>query len=59
MSEGEGWWLGYCYTINSVIGAGSLAIPWAYSNCGWVLGICIQMIVLYISITASYLMLAT
>lgn len=59
MSEGEGWWLGYCYTINSIIGAGILAIPWAYSQCGWILGICIQMIILYLSFTASYLMLST
>ena len=55
----EKWWLGYCYTINSIIGVGILAIPWAYANCGWILGIFVQMLVLYISLTASYLTLAT
>ena len=56
---GEKWWHGYTYTINSIIGAGILAIPWAYSNCGWALGILIQMLVLFISLSASYLMLST
>ena len=26
---------GYAYTINTVIGAGILALPWAYMKSGW------------------------
>ena len=52
------WWLGYSYTINSIIGAGILAIPWAYSNCGWILGVATQFLVLFISLSASYLLLS-
>ena len=55
----EKWWLGYSYTINSIIGAGILAIPWGYANCGWLIGILIQVLVLGISFSASYLLLST
>jgi len=32
-----GRWTGYAYTINSVVGAGFLGIPWAFQHGGWLL----------------------
>ena len=37
---------GYAYTLNSVIGAGFLSIPWAYQNGGWGLSVGIQVVFL-------------
>ena len=54
----ENWIVGYCYTINSVIGAGILGLPWAYSTSGWLLGILAQFFALLLSIGASYQILS-
>ena len=55
----EEWWVGYCFTLNSVIGAGILSIPWAYATCGWLLGIITQCTVLFISINSSFFVIST
>ena len=55
----EEWWVGYCYTLNSIIGAGILSIPWAYATSGWVLGILSQLIALFISLNSSFFVIAT
>lgn len=54
----EKWYVGYFFTINSIIGAGILAIPWAYYTAGWVMGIICQVVILILSYSASYLMLS-
>jgi Transmembrane amino acid transporter protein. len=51
-SESEEWWVGYAFTINSIIGSGILAIPGAYAESGWLLGLISQLI---ISILAFFL----
>lgn len=37
---------GYAYTLNSVIGAGFLSIPWAYQQGGWAISVGIQVVFL-------------
>ena len=54
----EKWWIGYCFIINSVIGAGILGIPWAYYTAGWLLGILCQLYALLMSIASSYQILS-
>lgn len=51
---GESWFVGYTYTINSLIGAGILNIPWGYSQSGVLFGSTVQFIVAVISIMLSY-----
>ncbi|OMJ86805.1 hypothetical protein SteCoe_11575 [Stentor coeruleus] len=58
MKQTEKWYVGYFFTINSIIGAGILAIPWAYCTAGWALGITCQIVILILSYSASYLMLS-
>lgn len=41
-----GGFAGYAYTLNSVIGAGFLSIPWAYQNGGWGISVAIQAVFL-------------
>lgn len=37
---------GYAYTVNSVIGAGFLSVPWAFQRAGWLLSLCMQTLFL-------------
>ena len=37
---------GYAYTVNSVIGAGFLSVPWAFQQAGWLLSLCMQTLFL-------------
>ena len=37
---------GYAYTLNSVIGAGFLSIPWVYQRGGWAISVGIQVVFL-------------
>lgn len=50
----ESWIIGYCFAVNSVIGAGILALPYAYSVSGWALGILAQFFALLLSLCSSY-----
>lgn len=43
--EQFGLFTGYVYSINSVIGAGFLGIPWAYENSGWLFSFAFQILV--------------
>ena len=54
----ENWIIGYCYAVNSVVGAGILALPYAYSVSGWGLGILAQLFALLLSIGSSYSILS-
>lgn len=54
----EKWWIGYCFVINSIIGAGILGIPWAYYTAGWFLGIICQVFCFFMSIASSYQILS-
>lgn len=54
----EKWWIGYCFVINSIIGAGILGIPWAYYTAGWFLGILCQIFCLFMSVASSYQILS-
>ncbi|OMJ86804.1 hypothetical protein SteCoe_11574 [Stentor coeruleus] len=54
----EKWYIGFFFTMNSIIGVGTLAIPWAYYSAGWTLGIICQLIILTLSYSSSYLMLS-
>ena len=38
VDEKYGAWTGYFFTINSIVGAGILGIPWGYRIGGWLLG---------------------
>ena len=38
-----GLWTGYFFTINCIIGAGFLEIPWAYEKSGWLFSLLYQM----------------
>ena len=53
----QGFFMGYFYTINSTIGSGVLAIPWAYSQGGWLLGTVLQLFTAFYSIVLAYLLL--
>ena len=37
--EKYGAFIGYLFTINSMIGSGILAYPWAFHQGGWLLGL--------------------
>ncbi|OMJ83513.1 hypothetical protein SteCoe_15545 [Stentor coeruleus] len=52
--EGESWFIGYVFLLNSLIGAGILNIPWGYSKSGIFLGVLIQIIAAVISLILSY-----
>ncbi|CAG9319911.1 unnamed protein product [Blepharisma stoltei] len=43
-NSNQHWLIGYAITINSVIGAGLLSIPWGYYEAGWSLGIFSQIL---------------
>ena len=46
ISHGKfGFFTGYIFTINLVIGAGFLSIPWAYENSGWLFSLLFQIFV--------------
>ncbi|OMJ70645.1 hypothetical protein SteCoe_31324 [Stentor coeruleus] len=51
---GESWFVGYAFTINSLIGAGILNIPWGYSQSGVLFGLIVQFVVALISMMLSY-----
>lgn len=55
-SEGEtqGFWPGYFYTINCIIGSGVLAVPWAYAEGGWLLGLLCQGFTTAFSLILAY-----
>ncbi|OMJ74345.1 hypothetical protein SteCoe_26734 [Stentor coeruleus] len=53
-SENQNFWHGYFYTINSIIGSGMLAIPWAYSEGGWLLGVLSQIFTTTFTLILSY-----
>lgn len=55
----ESWWVGYAFTINSIVGSGILAIPWAYSQGGWLFSISIQVLSTIFSAFVSYQTLQT
>ena len=52
--ETQSFWAGYFYTINTIIGSGVLAIPWAYSEGGWLLGLLCQAFTTSFSLVLAY-----
>ena len=53
----HGFWVGFVFTINSIIGAGILPIPWAFSEGGIVLGILLQVIAGLLALILGFQML--
>ncbi|CAG9310220.1 unnamed protein product [Blepharisma stoltei] len=51
------WLIGYAITVNSVVGAGVLGIPWGYQKTGWTLGIFSQVFATSLSFLLLYLLL--
>lgn len=54
----ESWLVGYCYTVNFIIGSGILGVPSAFYSSGWGLGILCQLITSIISLTSAYQLLS-
>lgn len=52
--ENQTFWQGYFYTINSIIGSGILAIPWAYTEGGWLLGLICQAFTTSFALILAY-----
>lgn len=52
-----GFWQGYSFALNSIMGSGTLVIPWAYSKGGLLLGIFSQLLTSFSSIIVSYMIL--
>lgn len=48
-----GLWTGYFFTINCVVGAGFLSIPWAFQRGGWVFCLIFQLLVSGVSMYLS------
>ena len=59
VKEKYGAFVGYLFTINSMIGSGILAYPWAYARCGWVLGLLLLLLFCSVSYTLSNMMFDT
>jgi len=53
----HGFWVGFFFTINSIIGAGLLAVPWAYDKGGIVLGSTLQVIAAVLALILGFQML--
>ncbi|CAG9320751.1 unnamed protein product [Blepharisma stoltei] len=51
------WLVGYAFTVNSVVGAGVLGIPWGYYKTGWTLGLFSQVFSTSVSFILLYLLL--
>lgn len=49
-----GFWHGYVFAINSIVGSGTLVIPWAYQKGGLLLGILSQLLTSFSSVLVSY-----
>ena len=49
---------GSCYAnlVNSIMGAGILGLPYAYSKAGWLFGIIFQVMAIYFSVTGCQLL---
>lgn len=52
--ETKSFWYGYFYTINSIFGSGVLAMPWFYSEGGWLLGVFCQIFISFFSLVLAY-----
>ena len=56
-NQAMGFWQGYSFALNSIMGSGTLVIPWAYSKGGFLLGIFSQVLTSFSSIIVSYMIL--
>lgn len=53
----HGFWVGFFFTINSIIGAGILAVPWVYDKGGILLGSTLQVIAAVLALILGFQML--
>ena len=53
----HGFWVGFFFSINSIIGAGILAVPWAFQEGGMVLGIGLMLFAGVLALVLSLQML--
>ena len=53
----HGFWVGFFFSINSIIGAGILAVPWVYDKGGLALGSTLQVIAAVLALILGFQML--
>jgi len=57
VTPNHGFWVGFFFTINAIIGSGVLAVPWNFQKAGLILGVVLLLLAGFLTLVLSLQML--